>query len=576
MQKPNTNTVEFEEISIRNFLSVGDAPLKIKLNRSPTTLVRGKSGSGKSAIILDSLTFALYGKPFRNVNKPTLVNTVNNKNCVVEILFRVRGGKQYKVVRGIKPSVFEIYEDGKLVNITDATKDYQTILVEEILKIKENVFRQIVVLGSATFVPFMNQPAAKRREIIEDILDTRIFSQMAVVQKEKLDAMKAEMRDVEFKLDVAKEKIDVIKAHRRDIEQQSAEKIEEYKSKIFELTEQIEAVNDEIEVLTEQKNKLVDEAALLSKKSDKTRDIEAAINTLKADKKRTTQDVKFLSSNAKCPTCHQDIDPEHKEQHVHAQTEVIAAIDKDLAALAERLIKQQDANDLLSKVNKKIQSLDKQIIEKGASLRTLENQKQFLLTHLSEKVLAKDEAMGGDLEAAEAELEKYREKVAELLDTREYLSYASAILKDGGIKTKIVKQYLPEINKDLNRYLEHFGLFVGMHFDSEFNETFTQNYREVFAFNNFSEGEKARVSLAIILAFRELAKKRHSVSCNLWIIDEVFQQSLDGDTIDLFLELLRTMGEEGSNIFVVSHSPAYQSLYSTITVERSGHFTKIV
>lgn len=571
----STNTVDFISISARNFCSIGDMPIKIQLDRSPTTWIKGRSGSGKSALILDALTFALYGKAFRDANKPTLVNTTNNKNCVVECVFRVnRGNKIYRVVRGIAPTVFQIYENDRLVNINDKSRDYQAVLTNDILKIKENVFRQIIALGSSTFVAFMDQPAAVRRAIIEDILDTKIFSDMLTIHKERLDALKASFRDVEYKLEVANERKAFIENAIREQEQQSSEKIEQFKEKLFELIQQIEQADQEISVFLDEKKNLTSLKRSLEEKTAVVPEIESVLGTLKTSRAKIKKEIAFLTDNAQCPTCHQEIDAKFRDAHVCQQKAELEQTEETQRKLARRLETLNAVLNELSSVNKKIQLVEKKISAKEAEKKVLEARRDIFVDNIHEKKTETQADVG--LEATKKEIAELQESRSRLLETREYYGYISTILKDDGVKAQVVSQYLPMINTTINEYLDFFDLNCGIVLSSDFSETFTQNGKVGLRYGNLSQGQKARVDLALIFTFRELAKRRHSVSTNLLVLDEIGAASMGQDVTEMLIELLHKMSENDNvNIFCASHDPAYSALRSTITVEMKGLFTVV-
>jgi len=544
--------IKFNYIKWRNFLSTGNQYTTIQLDRSTTTLIVGDNGAGKSTV-LDALCFVLFGKAFRNINKPQLVNTVNMKDCLVEIGFTV-GTKGYIVTRGIKPTIFTIHCDGVLINQDAAAKDYQKVLEEQILKLNYKSFTQIVVLGSASFTPFMQLPLAHRRDIIEDILDIQVFSTMNVLLKDKVSITKDAIKDIDSALELAKQHVKIQQDFIKKVEQDRDSKAKEILAEIDKTTAEINEAQGNVDALLEQveeKSKLVQDIDTLKKKASKLSGMQ---EKLKACQTKLDVEIGFYHDNNECPTCKQGISHSYKTdiitQKTEKNTEVDAALGKlqgDLQVLQERLrvissingdiqvlnIQMRDHNNVIVGNQKYLSKLRKQADTPTQNSVDLEKERQNL------KDIAK-KCIGMAEEKSALKLEQ------------EYQGACAMLLKDTGIKTKIVKQYLPIINKMVNKYLTSMDFFVHFELDDAFNESIKSRHRDEFSYASFSEGEKSRIDLALLFTWRTIAKMKNSANTNLLILDEIFDSSLDNNGTDFVMTLLNALGED-TNLFVISH-----------------------
>lgn len=543
--------IVFKSITWKNFLSTGSSPNKVNLNEYPTTLIVGKNGEGKSTI-LDALTFALFNKPFRDVNRPQLVNSINQKNCVVEIEFDI-GPSQYRVVRGIKPAVFEIYLNGELINQEAASKDYQKVLEQQILKLNYKTFTQVVILGSASFVPFMQLPSGQRREVIEDILDISVFSTMNQLLKEKMVGTKDELNKIETEIRILTEQAKAQQTLLRALQNNKTQNIQAIQEKITEYQEAITKHRDKITILTEKATQLHSELPNEMEIRQNTDAITKSMAKFEAKYNQVESNISFFNGNEVCPSCEQGIDHDHKESIVNKlldeQTQYLENM-KVAKAAQEKVVEQMTTlNDLLGQIkdtniaisteNTSIGILEKNIVAYNAELT-----KANLLTDI-EPEKEKLKVIAGDA------LTKNNNKI-KLQEEQRLQDIASVLLKDTGIKTTIIKQYLPAMNKLINMYLSAMDFFVKFELDESFNETIKSRFRDEFTYASFSEGEKMRIDLAILFTWRQIAKMKNSVNTNLLILDEIFDSSLDVAGTDYFLTVMDQLGDS-SNVFVISH-----------------------
>lgn len=544
--------IHFHKVRWRNFLSTGNAFTEIELDKRPTTLIVGENGSGKSTL-LDAVCFALFGKPYRNINKPQLVNTINGKNCQVEIFFSI-GKKNYRVLRGIKPAIFEIWIDDVLINQDSASRDYQKYLEESILKLNFKSFTQIVILGSASFTPFMQLPAAARREVIEDILDIKIFTSMNQVLKEKVTDLKTRLLNVESKITIAKTKAQVQQDYIKTLEQDRDAKIQELDSKIHDTLLDIAEKRNLFNSIDSRRNDYICSVADASTVGDTVREIIQKVNEFETTASKIEKEIAFYHNNDTCPKCKQGIGHDFKDdvirehntelQEVHAQIESIQVKKTELNA---RLKEIDATNKNIQQLTEEISTIKNEISSSERFIQRLELEK----ADVSQKV--------GNIEVEKAKLKDLakdtmavlKEK-SELNETSDYYDIAGILLKDSGIKTKIIRQYLPAINKLVNKFLTSMDFFVQFTLDEKFDEVIKSRYRDDFSYESFSEGEKQRIDLALLFTWRTIAKLKNSASTNLLILDEVFDSSLDNSATDYVMTLLNTLGE-GTNVWVISH-----------------------
>jgi DNA repair exonuclease SbcCD ATPase subunit len=569
--------INFQTVSWKNFLSTGASGTEIKLDKSPNTLIIGHNGAGKSTV-LDALCFGLFGKPFRKINKPQLLNSINTSDCVVNVEFSI-GTKQYKVIRGIKPNLFEIYCNGNLVNQDAKAKDYQEHLEKFILKLNYKSFTQVVILGSASFVPFMQLSPGDRRAIIEDLLDIQIFSSMNSVVKDKMAEFKEELSKVKYAISLAQEKINLqkqnIEEHKLANEeevQRKRDEIETNQSQLEQLTLDNEKIQKHIDILSKQ---IGNEKTSLEAKSKKLLQLETKVeNNIKKNEK----DVTFYESNDNCPTCKHPLEESFKQLQITERKEKLTQqktglkeIENEIQKLSERMAEIASVIDNVSKHNSQIVANNSTI----TSIRKYIDKLNREIKELSSKKMNLEEDNKKLIEL-KAELVELNTTHESLSTERMYYDFAANLLKDTGIKTKIIKQYLPIMNKLINKYLTAMDFFVNFNIDENFNETIKSRHRDEFSYANFSEGEKMRIDLALLFTWRQIAKLKNSTNTNLLILDEVFDSSLDTVGTEEFLKLIHEMGTD-TNIFVISHKgdQLFDKFRSVIKFEKYNNFSRI-
>jgi DNA repair exonuclease SbcCD ATPase subunit len=569
--------IYFKSIKYRNFLSTGNQFTEIKLDRSPNTLIVGENGSGKSTM-LDALCFALFGKPFRNINKPQLVNTINDKQTEVHVEF-VLSGKTYRIVRGIKPGIFEIYINDQLINQDAAARDYQKYLEESILKLNFKSFTQIVILGSASFTPFMQLPAATRREIIEDILDIQIFTTMNTVLKDKTNELKAKLQDAENKLELLKQKTAIQKEYVDTLQANKDKRVDEINAKIVSCQTEIDTLSKNVALKETGKTVCEDARNALGNYKDKQKKLELFKSKFSSQLRDLNKEVTFYNETDECPTCQQGIPHHHKQTILvirEAKIEEINAgiekLDAEFAKVEALVAEDEKLTQSINNINTAIQGLNNEIIVQQRLIQTLNLELNDIISKT------------GDIDVEKSKLKTLAKDVvtqnhekSSLNEEKHYLDAAAALLKDTGIKTKIIRQYLPVINKLVNKYLQSMDFFVQFNLDEKFNETIKSRHRDTFSYASFSEGEKQRIDLALLFTWRTIAKMKNSVATNLLILDEVFDSSLDNNGTDFVMNLLNTMGEE-TNIFVISHKgdQLFDKFRSLIRFEKKNNYSEMV
>jgi len=571
--------IRFEKVRFKNFGSFGNNFTEIQLNRHRTTLVSGFNGHGKSFALLDSITFALFGKPFRKVNIPQLPNTVNEKDCVVEVEFSV-GELNYLVRRGLKPKVFEIYKNGKMIDQNAKTKDYQVMLEDQILRMNYKSFTQVVILGISSFVPFMQLSAADRRDVIEDILDIQVFSQMNSLLKTKTAKLKSDLTDLNRDLTINKERAAATVALVQSLQRKSAEERDGYITEIKDARQRQEDCDTEIEKIDE---RIAEELAKITdEKNNDTRLKEYASleKRLNRDLSQTKKEIAFYEKNHECPTCSQSIPQDKAESEKAKKNNQVTDFRNALDELEKMRAKSEERQTEINEVKTTIQELKDERIRVNTRRRTAldyENKIQGKLDALSG-------GEEGDIADAKKKLELTKEQRESLLTKKDDLlirsnthSNASELLKDSGIKAKVIRHYIPVINSLINKYLKEMEFFVSFELDENFNETIKSRHRDTFSYMSFSEGEKLRIDLAILLAWREVSRLKNSANTNLLILDEVFDASLDAGGSDDFLKLLQTLAEK-NHIFVISHKSdqLVDKFENQIGFQKVGNFSRII
>lgn len=541
----------FKTVRWKNFLSTGDQFTEIQLDRSEATLIVGQNGAGKSTL-LDALSFGLFGKPYRNILKPQLLNSINNKAAVVEVEFSV-GSAQFKIVRGIKPNTFEIYQNGNLINQDSNSRDYQAFLEQNVLKLNHKSFHQVVVIGSASFTPFMQLPAGQRRTIIEELLDIQVFSRMNQLLKERIARTKEQINDVNNQLEIIGEKVRLQNKYISDVESLAKGQVRDKQTEIGNNQLAIRDLQSKNAALSNDLESLIQKQKSLKTIEQKKNKLATFGNKFDNTIQQSKQNRAFFIDSTSCPTCSQEISAETREKHIHQCDSKILEINEGLEKLNEELLKIEAQEITLLQEIEQFQSAQLDIVANNASITQL----QKTIDKLEAEIL-KIEGTDGDVGAALADLKALqieKEKLAELklsyIDSQNYNFLGSEMLKDTGIKTKIVKQYLPVINKLVNQYLQILDFFVLFNLDESFNETIKSRYRDEFTYASFSEGEKQRIDLSLLFTWRQIARMKNSANTNLLILDETFDSSLDNDGIDNLMKILGTV--QDTNVFVISH-----------------------
>ena len=563
----------FKSLKWKNFLSTGNVFTELKLNEHANNLVVGTNGAGKSTM-LDALTFALFGKPFRGINKPNLVNSINSKDCVVEVHFRAHN-KNYKVVRGIKPNIFEIWADGEMLNQEAASKDYQDILESQILGFNYKAFTQIVILGSSSFVPFMQLSANDRRTIIEDLLDINVFSSMNQVVKDKATALKNRAAELKSNIDSTLSKIEMQKKYIEEAKKNNTELVESKQKDYDDQIANIDKLSKDASLVQKHVDHLMktvsDEKTVLNRQK-KLGQLEAKIEQ---NIKKMEKEIDFYTNNSTCPTCDQEIN--NKDEKVKECNHKLSEFNSGIEKLLLDYNKASERLQEIAKVNKKINDHNSEITKINATITTSQKYAKKLLKEIEElknKKVLSDDMLNVSKDLVDT-LEKLNEEKKSLLEEKNYIDVAVTLLKDSGIKAKIVKQYLPIINKLVNKYLASMDFFVNFEIDEEFKETIKSRHRDDFSYQNFSEGEKLRIDLALLFTWRAVAKMKSSMNTNLLILDEVFDSSLDNSGTEEFMKLIDTLND---NVFVISHKGdlLMDKFRNVIRFEKVKNFSRMV
>ena len=569
--------IHFKSCKWSNFLSTGTDPIEIQLDRTPTTLIVGQNGAGKSTL-LDALSFALFGKPHRDIKKGQLINSINGKNSMVEVEFNI-GQQEFKIVRGIKPNKFEIWQNGNMINQASNVRDYQKFLEQNILKLDHKSFHQVVVLGSSSFIPFMQLPAWTRRHVIEDLLDINIFTKMNILLKERNVKIREQLVDLDHNLELVKTKIEAQEKYIKDLQELNDDQIEKKRDSIETHKAQIKELFDQSKSLGEG---LI--AALKSSEKEqmnqtkKMSTLEGYDFNFNKQIKDLVSESRFYEDNDNCPTCDQDISADLKEvkqSDIKHKASELQQAKSDLQKSIEQLRAEQRENaNLLNQLRQKQEKINRNNDTIGVH--------QGEITKIQKEI---DGLMGstGDVSKAKRERtsqvkkkDKLTEKKLEYVEERTYNEVIGEMLKDTGIKTKVIKQYLPVMNRLINHYLQILDFFVSFHLDENFNETIRSRHRDSFNYASFSEGEKQRIDLALLFTWRHIAKMKNSASTNLLVLDETFDSSLDVDGVDNLTKILGTMDED-SNVFIISHKGdvLQDKFRSKIEFFKKNNFTKI-
>ena len=568
--------INFSVLRYKNILSTGNTFTEIKLNASNNTLIVGNNGAGKSTM-LDALCFALFGKPFRKINKPNLLNSINLSDGLVEVEFSI-GTKYYRVVRGIKPNIFEIYCNDILINQDAKAKDYQEYLEKVILKLNFKSFTQVVILGSASFVPFMQLSAADRRSIIEDLLDIQIFSSMNNLVKEKISNIKDATTSNKYELNLTSEKI---KLQKQNIDEHKKHNDEEIKRKLEEIaTSQLQNERLSADVVIIQKHidilqqKIADKLSVESK-SKKMIQMESK---LEASIKKIDKDIAFYEQNDDCPTCRQILDLDFKNTQVNDKITKRGQIHKGVTEISTEITRLNARLVEIQNINKNITGHNNELIKHNSTINAVNQYISKINKEIADLSIRKDtiEHENENLILLVNQLKTIMEEQEKLSNEKQYYEYASNLLKDTGIKTRIIKQYLPVMNKLINKYLSSMDFFVNFNIDENFDETIKSRHRDDFKYSNFSEGEKQKIDLSLLLTWRQVAKLKNSTNTNLLILDEIFDSSLDESSMENLFKIFDEFDTD-TNLFVISHrgDQLFDRFRSVIKFEKQGNFSRI-
>ena len=566
----------FETIRWKNFLSTGNHFTEISFNEHATTLIVGNNGAGKSTV-LDALTFSLFGKPFRKINKSQLINTANEKDALVEVEFTINE-TEWKVRRGIKPNIFEIHRNGNCLDQFANANDQQKWLEQNVLKMNYKSFTQIVILGSSTFVPFMQLTATNRREVIEDLLDIKIFSSMNSIIKDKIRHLREESRTLELKKESLNDKVQMQNNFIEEIEQQGKTRIEDNKQKITNLFSESDDYVAENEALENDVSDLTKSQEMLTGSKEKLRELGNLKGKISQKVSTITKEHKFFTKHTVCPTCTQDIDEEFRLNKIADAQSKAKELKSGYTQLEEAIKEEEEREHQFLTVSKEITNLTHGISKNNTRIsgcqrqvRDLESEIQTITEQLADRNTEHEK-----LTTFKDKLSTTYEELSSRKDTISYYDFMYSLLRDGGVKTKIIKKYLPLINQQVNRYLQKMDFYINFTLDEEFNETVQSPIHEDFSYASFSEGEKMRIDLALLFTWREVARMKNSVNTNLLIMDEVFDSSLDGMGTDEFLKIIRYVIKD-TNIFVISHKPEmHEKFESMIRFEKVKGFSRMV
>lgn len=566
----------FQKVRWKNLLSTGDVWTEINFTKSKSTLIVGENGAGKSTI-LDAVCFGLFGKPFRKINKPQLVNSINRKGMLIELEFKI-GSREYLIRRGQKPSVFEILQDGNIINQNSEAREYQEHLEKNILKLNFKSFQQIVILGSASFTPFMQLPASHRREIIEDLLDIQIFSTMNSLLKDKITINRTSLYEIDYKIKGAAEKIELYKKHIESLKQNNDEIIAQKQLQLEELGTQIDFANSGIvgiQAKIETLNQSIEDYDKVFSRSNKVAQL-----TRQLDNKleRIKKELDFFYESDDCPTCRQGIAHQHKSEIVEKNHKQVSEIEEgkqkiqaEAAAIEARLNEIAEVNKQISALNREVTDINIQIRMWTSLCESIRKEITSLQTNNTQINTNTEE-----LKVLKEQLKAAIQSKEELVSEKAVLDVASVLLKDSGVKTKIIKQYIPVINKLVNKYLAAMDFFVAFELNENFEETIKSRHRDDFSYESFSEGEKMRIDLALLFTWRAVSKLRNSASTNLLIMDEVFDSSLDNNGTEEFLKIISTLTTD-TNLFIISHKgdQLFDKFHSLIKFEKHKNFSRI-
>lgn len=567
--------ITFKNIKYKNFLSTGNTPIEVKLNKANTTLIVGVNGSGKSTL-LDALCFVLFNKPFRIIKKEQMINTVNNGDCLIELEFEV-GTNSYLVRRGIKPNIFEIYQNDKLLNQDASSLDYQRYLENNIMRLNYRSFLQVVLLGSSSYEPFMKMKPRYRREVVEEILDIRVFGLMDLILRPQQSELTRNVTDLSHKCDLIESKYETELKHYNAISDLNMNDLDGKKRLLekngqanYDYNRKIDKLNDELERHRDSIKDQSKEQAKMTKLSKLEAKIEQNLETHK-------KNLDFFEQNDNCPTCTQSIELDFKGEKIKLEEGKLSTLNEGMTQIMSEISKQEEHLNAMDKISKKVYEMNVEVSKLQTSVEELD--KYCNNIHEEIKSLQNKQTDGRDiekqLEQLKIDLEESKVERDKILDQQKYVNVLRTILNDKGAKSQIIKKYVPIMNNLINQYLQSMEFFISFHLDEEFNETVKSRFRDTFNYNNFSEGEKMRIDLALLFTWRHIAKMKNSVNTNLLILDEIFDSSLDGQGTDDFFKIIKTMTKE--NIFIISHKGdiLFDRFTEVVRFEKFKNFTRL-
>lgn len=569
--------IRFKKVKYKNFLSTGNIPTEIQLDNHKNTLIIGENGAGKSTV-LEAISFALYGKALRNVNKPQLINSIVGKHLLVELEFSI-GSKEYLVKRGMKPTIFEIYVDGKVINQDSASKDYQEILETQILKLNHKSFSQIVVLSIANYTPFMKLTAAARREVIEDLLDIQIFSVMNSLLKDKIAVNKNDIQENEYAIRLIDQKIELHKKHIAEISKNHTETIKQRKSSIKEYQAENKLSQTDINNFEKKKSKLQTTLDKYKKDKETLDDLLSRFRVVQTKRVQIEKEITFYQTTTSCPTCKQKIDDDHKQHEVTGKNRLLVEAKRAESKLQEKIQGLRESVANIQSIQSEISTIDADIAEKKALITS----KTHFIKLFQEEIetlqnkIVKYTEDNSVLVKLNQEIDNAKSTKENLIRQREVYNFASQLLKDGGIKTRIIKQYVPIMNKLINKYLAQMEFFVQFELDETFKETIKSRFRDEFTYDSFSQGEKLRIDLSLLFCWRAIAKLRNSSSSNLLFMDEIMDSSLDVGGVEEFLKIIESLTND-TNTFIISHrgDTMIDKFGNVLKFQKVKNFSKLV
>ena len=566
----------FEKIRWKNFLSTGNQFTEFALNENSTNLIIGTNGAGKSTV-LDALTFSLFGKPFRKINKPQLINSVNEKDCKVEVEFTI-GDTNWKVVRGIKPAVFEIHRNGSVMDQFAAALDQQKWLEQNVLKMNYKSFTQIVILGSSTFVPFMQLPANSRREVIEDLLDIKIFSSMNGILKDKIRMVKEDIKVLDLKKESLTDKVQMQENFIEELEDRGKQNIKDKESKILGLLNEEKDLMNACDGMNEELQSLNKNLQNHSGATDKLRKLGNLKGKISQKVSTITKEHKFFTENTVCPTCNQEIEETLRINRINDAQTKAKELQSGYKELEGAIKEEEERERQFTTLSKEISNLNNDVSQNNIKIAGCQRQVRDLESEIQRitEQLANRNTEHEKLETFKDNLKTTYDELSSKKDTISYYDFSYSLLKDGGVKSKIIKKYLPLINQQVNRYLQMMDFYINFTLDEEFSETVQSPIHEDFSYASFSEGEKMRIDLALLFTWREVARMKNSDNTNLLIMDEVFDSSLDGFGTEEFIKIIKYVVKD-ANIFIISHKTGLEDRFDNVMrFEKVKGFSRMV